>query len=267
MGIELWFLGQSGFRVREAHGQMTLFIDPFLSHHDEQTWQAPIQPDALAQADAVLCTHEHIDHFDQPALKAANETPGARFQLVVPEPIVEMALKLGIPRARVTGMQPGQAIQLAKARVHAVPAKHGVNMKDAYSFGKELSNGLVRFLGYVVEMGGVRLYHAGDCIPYDGQIEILRGLHPQLALLPINGRDYFRETERDLVGNMLPREAVQLSHDIGAQVLVPMHWDIFEQNRGFPDMIVQYAEKYFPTTTVLILGRAAKFTFEASEST
>ena len=134
-------------------------------------------------------------------------------------------------------------------------------MKDAYTFGREESNGQVRFLGYVVDLGGVRAYHAGDTIPYQGQVEALRPLRPHLALLPINGRDFFRETQRDLVGNINPREAAQLANDIGAEVLVPIHWELFSFNRGFPGEVAADLANEFPNLTLLVFGRAARFTY------
>jgi L-ascorbate metabolism protein UlaG (beta-lactamase superfamily) len=261
IGMELWWLGQSGFRLRDPDTNLTLFVDPYLSPHDGRTWQAPVKAEALANADLILCTHEHIDHFDRPALQAANATPGARFLLVVPQPIVEMARAFGIPSERILGAQPGQTLELMGARIHPVPACHGVNVADAYNFGKELSGGLVRYLGYVVEFGGVRAYHAGDTIPYAGQIETLRRLKPDLALLPINGRDYFREKDLNIVGNMEPREAARVASDIGAQVLIPMHWDIFPFNRGFPREVVAYVDEFLPWLTVLVMGRAAQLVY------
>jgi len=79
--------------------------------------------------------------------------------------------------------------------------------------------------------------------------------------LPINGRDYFRETERNLVGNMDEREAARLAHDAGAQVLVPMHWELFPHNRGFPNDLVGYVNATYPELSVLVLGRGARFTY------
>ncbi len=261
MGMELWWIGQSGFRLRDPDTNTTVFIDPFVSAHRSRVWEAPVGPAELAEADLVLCSHQHIDHFDQPALKAANETPDARFILVVPEPITGMALDLGIPRERIVGAQPGQSLEWPHVRIHPVPASHGVNVSDAYNLGRDLSDGLVRYLGYVVEMGGVSTYHAGDTIPYAGQTEILRPFKPDLALLPINGRDFFRETERNLVGNMDPREAARTAADIGARVLVPMHWEMFPHNRGFPRDLVSYVESNFPELTVLVFGRWQKLIY------
>src|SRR5262249_12310651 len=160
-GVELWWLGQSGFRLRDPSGGPTVFVDPFLTDREDRAWPAPITPEAMGrEADLILCTHDHIDHFDRPALRAAAATPGARFTLVVPEPIVGEAAALGIPEERVAGAQPERPLELAGVQIQPVPARHGVDVADAYTFGEQLSGGLVRYLGYVVELGGVRLYHA-----------------------------------------------------------------------------------------------------------
>jgi len=263
LSLELWWLGQSGFRLRDPAGGPTVFVDPFLTPSDRRSWQAPAGPEALALADLVLATHEHTDHLDRPSLRTAAATPGSRFSLVVPAPLVDNVVQdLGLPPERVIGAQPGTTLDHHGARVHVVPARHGVNVADSYNFGEQLSAGLVRYLGYVVELGGVRAYHAGDCIPYAGQVETLAALQPQLALLPINGRDWFREEERNLVGNMDPREAARLAADIGAQVLVPMHWELFDHNRGFPRDLVAYTAERYPELSVLIFGRGARLTYQ-----
>ncbi|MGI9148807.1 MAG: MBL fold metallo-hydrolase [Chloroflexota bacterium] len=262
-GLELWWLGQAGFRLRELAGGNTVFCDPFVTVRENRSWQAPIDASALAQADLVLVSHEHGDHLDRPALAAAAARTGSRFTLVVPRPLVSLLDDLGLPPERVIGAQPGQTIERNGIRVRPVPARHGVNVSDAYSFGEELSpGGLVRYLGYVVEIGGVRVYHAGDCSPYPGQIEQVRALRPNVALLPINGRDFYRETENNIVGNMDFREAARLANDIGVDILVPMHWELFDQNRGYPGDLVTFVTNTFPHLSVLVLGQGARFTIQ-----
>jgi L-ascorbate metabolism protein UlaG (beta-lactamase superfamily) len=259
--LELWWLGQSGFRLRNPEGGPTVFVDPYLTPRDNRTWQAPITPEGLAeQADLVLASHEHTDHLDRPSLKQAVATETSRFKLVVPSPLAEQVTsELGLPSERVIAAQPDTAIDVIPGvTVHPVPARHGVNVSDAYTFGQELSGGQVRYLGYVIDLQGARAYHAGDCVPYDDQAARLKALSPQIAMLPINGRDFYRETERNLVGNMDPREAARLASDIGAQVLIPMHWELFPHNRGFPRDLVAYAETHFPELSVLVMGRGAR---------
>jgi L-ascorbate 6-phosphate lactonase len=259
--LELWWLGQSGFRLRNPDGGPTVFVDPFLTPRNDRTWQAPIAPQGLAEeADLVLASHEHTDHLDKPSLKQAAAAHPSRFKLVVPSPLAgQLTSELSLPAERVIGAQPGTPVDaIPGVTVHPVPARHGVNVSDAYTFGEELSGGQVRYLGYVIDLGGARAYHAGDCLPYDDQAARLKSLSPHVALLPINGRDFYRETERNLVGNMDPREAARLASDIGARVLIPMHWELFPQNRGFPRDLVAYAETHFPELSVLVMGRGAR---------
>ena len=266
MALELYWLGQSGFRLRDPAGGATVFCDPFISPHADRAWPSPVDAEDLARADLVLVSHEHIDHLDRPALQAATQATGSRFTLVLPRPLRQLACnELGLSSERVIGAQPGEAIERHGIRIHPLPARHGVNVSDAYNFGEQLSDGLVRYLGYVVEVGLVRVYHAGDCIPYAGQAERLRSLQPHVALLPINGRDVFRESEHNIVGNMDFREAARLASDMGAEVLVPMHWELFNHNRGFPGDLLHYVTERYPRLSVLVMGRGGCVTLTPTQ--
>ena len=50
-----------------------------------------------------------------------------------------------------------------------------------------------------------------------------------IMMLPVNGRDYFR-LSRDVIGNMTAPEAIELSEKVGAEMLVPMHYDLYDCN-------------------------------------
>ena len=76
-----------------------------------------------------------------------------------------------------------------------------------------------------------RFYHAGDTIIYDDYIETLKRLPlPDVVMLPVNGRDYHRETEFDVTGNLLPVEAARLARDLSWDVLIPGHNDLYPNN-------------------------------------
>jgi L-ascorbate 6-phosphate lactonase len=266
-GLELWWLGQAGFRLRDPDTATTVFLDPFVTLREDRAWDAPVGAAELARADLILVSHEHVDHLDRPALRAAATEPRSRFTLVLPWPLAEdVTAELGLPHERVIGAHPDEPIEQYGVRIHPVPARHGINVSDAYTFGQELphSHGRVRYLGYVVDLGGVRVYHSGDCTPYVGQAERLKALGPQIALLPINGRDFFRELEHNIVGNMDFREAARLASDMGVELLIPMHWELFATNRGFPGDLVAYVADTFPALSVLVMGRGARFTYQVS---
>lgn len=251
----LTWLGQAGFVLRS--GETTALIDPFVSPWNGRLYESSLAPSQATEIDLILCTHEHIDHFDGAALPAiAEASPGA--VIVVPTPIVDMATEAGIAADRVVGAQPGETLELAGLRITPVPAKHGVTMDDAYGFGEELSSGLVRFLGYVVDAGDVHLYHAGDTIHFDGMEMMLRDLRIDVGLLPINGRDPEREA-RGIVGNLSEREAAWLGKEAAFDLLIPMHYDLFERNRGYPANLVQSVEQDHPGVPVYVPPREHPF--------
>jgi L-ascorbate 6-phosphate lactonase len=258
--VGLCWLGQSGFALRA--GGATALLDPFLAPYPGRRYESGLPAARAEGIDVVLCSHEHLDHFDaESAPRIAEASPGAVF--VVPTPIVDMVTEVGIAPERVLGMQPGETVELAGLRIRAVPARHGVTMEDAYGFGEALSGGLVRFLGYVVEAAGVRVYHAGDTIHYEGMETTLRGLGIDLAMLPINGRDPAREA-RGIVGNLTEREAAWLAAEIGAGVVVPMHHDLFPHNLGEPGHLVEWAAREGREVPVLVPVRDRPFLWTAA---
>jgi L-ascorbate 6-phosphate lactonase len=249
--IALWWLGQAGFAVRA--GGLVLLLDPFLAPMAERVSPPAFDPEDAVDVDVVTCSHEHYDHLDLASLPAiARASPKARF--VIPRPLVDAVAAAGVPRERIIGAQPDERIRLDGVTLHPLPARHGVGMADAYGFGRELSGGLYRFLGFVIDDGVVRVYHAGDTIAYDGQAERLRALRVDVALLPINGRDHFREAA-GIVGNLDHREAARLAADARVDVLVPMHYDTFASNRGYPSHLVDFVIREELSVSVLIPTR------------
>lgn len=251
----LSWLGQAGFILRA--GGTTALLDPFLAPHEGRLYETSLPPAEAAGVDVVLCTHEHIDHFDResaPAIAAAS--PQGVF--VVPTPIVDMVTEAGIKPDRVIGVQPEETVDVAGLTIRPVPARHGVTMADAYGFGEELSGGLIRFLGYVVEVEGLRVYHAGDTIHYEGMETKLREMAIDVGMLPINGRDPEREAQ-DIVGNLSEREAAWLAHEAGFDLLIPMHYDMFARNRGYPAHVVESVQRDHPGVPVYVPSRDRPF--------
>lgn len=229
-GVEATWLGQAGFTLTGSGGAVV--VDAFLSDRPGRLRPAPVTAADLSFVDAVLCTHEHLDHLDLPAVtKILDAAPSAR--LILPAPIVDQAL--GVPTDRILPAEPGTPIEVPGATVHPVPACHGVDMTDAYGFGPV--EGRFPYLGYVIDIDGVRIYHAGDTLWYEGMPERLAELGVDVALLPINGRDPVREAA-NIVGNLDHREAALLAAGAGAHTVVPMHYDMMESNRGFPGHLV-----------------------------
>jgi L-ascorbate metabolism protein UlaG (beta-lactamase superfamily) len=232
--LDLRWLGQSGFLVRHPAGDV--LVDPWFSAHELREWPAPRIEDLPGRVAWLLATHEHGDHLDLPALPALMEhQPDAR--IVLPGPLVARTSAV-VPGSQVIGVQPGTTVEGPGVRVTAVRAWHGVTVDDGYTDGRGVrGESPTPFCGFVVEIDGAVLYHAGDTILGEGMIDELRPLGIDVALLPVNGRDAARE-EAGILGNLWPDEAIELATAIGARWLVPMHFDMVRGNTIAPETVL-----------------------------
>lgn len=227
----LHWLGQAGFLLRLPDGRVVL-IDPYLSDFLAHKYRgklfphirlmpAPIAPDDLPRVDLVLCTHRHSDHMDPwTLLPIAARHPECRF--VVPAPDVGRALEIGLPVDRLIAARTGAPFEpIPGVAVAVLPSAHETLALDEF--------GQPSCVGYVVATGGVSLYHSGDCVPYPTLPEIVTAHAPDLALLPVNGRDAYR-TGNGVPGNFSWDEAVELCERARIRFLMPHHFGMFAFN-------------------------------------
>jgi L-ascorbate metabolism protein UlaG (beta-lactamase superfamily) len=111
-------------------------------------------------------------------------------------------------------------------------------------------HGRVKALGYVLRFGDWSLYHSGDTLRYDGMAEKLRPFAIDVALLPINGR----APERRVPGNLSGPEAAQLAQDIGAKLVIPCHYEMFEFNTATPDAFADTCRRLAQPFRILRCG-------------
>jgi L-ascorbate 6-phosphate lactonase len=244
--LELTWLGQAGFLLEAEDGRV--LIDPWVSADDNRLIEPPPLDLVCDRIACVLVTHEHADHLDLPFLRRlAERSPDAL--LVLPEPIAEQAHGV----LRLSPVRVGDALETAGLGVEVVPAYHAVTADQ------ECSDGDGRFVGYLIRAGSSVLYHAGDTVVTDELLRSLDGKKVDVALLPVNGRDFFRDAD-GIVGNLNVREAVELARRVGARTLVPYHWDGFAGNTEQPGRVVDDAVAA-GDLHVLCLARLTRFRF------
>jgi L-ascorbate metabolism protein UlaG (beta-lactamase superfamily) len=252
--VRLWRLPQAGFVLRG--GGRTVIVDPWLATADgiERASAAPCRADELPAADLVCCTHEHPDHLDGETLGAiAQRSPGAAF--VVPVPLVDLVAAAGVDAARVVGVAVEEPVTAGGVDVLALPARHAfAATDDGYDFWWD-GDGRHRAVGYVLRLGGVTVFHAGDTVRFAGDAERLRRERADVALLPVNGRDAAREAQ-GLVGNLDAAEAASLAVEAGIPHLVPCHHDGVAGNTADAGAVVDHVVANALPLTVHLAGPA-----------
>jgi L-ascorbate 6-phosphate lactonase len=222
----IWWLGQSGFLIKSRTG--VLAIDLYLSEHLTRKYEgtnrphvrmtrSPLSGRDLAAVDLVLASHKHSDHLDPQTVPEILATSPAAV-LVLPEAIRTHAESLGLPGGRLVGLTAGGQFDRAGFHVRAIPAAHEQLETD--------DRGHHLYLGYIVESEGLRLYHSGDSLVYEGLALQLAADRFDVLFLPINGRD----DARGVPGNMTAAEAIDLAAQVRPRFVVPHHYDMFTFN-------------------------------------
>ncbi|GAB3771832.1 MBL fold metallo-hydrolase [Spirosoma horti] len=251
--LHSWWLGQSGFLL-QYNGHHLLF-DPYLSdslsekyaHTDKphvRMSERVIFPGHLGMVDVVTSSHNHTDHLDYDTLVPLFAANG-NIHIVIPEAnrsFVLDRLGNGLGKNQPIGLTDGQKVAVGEFIFHGVPAAHNDLERD--------DQGRCKFMGFVVEVGPYRVYHSGDTLWYDGMVDILRPFDVDVAFLPINGN----KPERRVAGNLNPDEAARLGRDIGAKLVIPHHYDLFEFNTADPADFVNACQVYGTPYRVLQLG-------------
>ena len=169
------WLGHGSFILT---GEKTVYIDP---------WQLQeAQP-----ADVILITHEHYDHC------SPEDVVRVRGPQTVVVATADCVAKLG---GQVQVVAPGQRLTVHGLTVETVPA---YNLNKPYHPRKR------GWVGYVVTMGGKRIYHAGDT-DHTSEMDAVRA---DVALLPVGG-----------TYTMTADEAAVAANAMRPGVAVPMHW-------------------------------------------
>lgn len=172
----LHWLGHASFRIDKP---CVIYIDP---------WRLPA---GSPPADLILVSHDHYDHC------SPEDVEGIRREATV---VVAQATAAAKLRSPVRVLQVGKSTEVAGVKIEAVPA---------YNTNKKFHPRSAGFLGFVLHLGGERLYFAGDT----DHIPEMDGMTCDVALLPVSGTYV-----------MTADEAVRAAGAIRTRVAVPMHY-------------------------------------------
>ena len=203
--MKIRWLGQGGFLVRDNAETTEILVDPYLSDAVNRNGTCPrqrpvpIEP-ADVKSDAVICTHDHLDHLDTGAVP---DMPADTFFIATYEGCDTLG-RLGRHNHR--AVREGDELTVGGIHVQIVYANHTC---EAF--------------GVILSCDGIRLYISGDTL-YDEKLFGIAQYKPDITCICINGR----------MGNMNVGEAVVTAKKIGARLNIPDHYDMFASNTEDP---------------------------------
>lgn len=240
-GFHLWWLGQSGYLLQ--WNAKRVLIDPYLSDSLTKKYaetekphirmsEMVVRPELLRNISVVTSSHNHTDHLDaETLLPVLKNNP--RIKFIIPEANRDfVANRLQCDTNFPTGMNDGDSVSFDGFTFIGIPAKHNELARD--------ENGNCKFMGFVIQFGKYAIYHSGDTLWFEGMVELLRPFDVDVAILPINGN----KPERKVAGNLNSKEALELGKSIGANYVIPCHYDMFTFNTAdVNDFIIEAKEK------------------------
>ncbi|MBP5153801.1 MAG: MBL fold metallo-hydrolase [Lachnospiraceae bacterium] len=170
--------GHSAVRI---DGEHVVCVDPF---HLKESPQ---------DADIILVTHEHHDHFSPKDIEKA-AAPDA--VLVIPFSMIPAALAAGYPVSRLVAMQPGEDREVRGVRIRAV---------NAYNNSRPFHTKERGWLGFVIRLNGLDYYVAGDTDENEDNAKVVC----DVAIVPVGGTYTMTADEAaHFVNRLHPKAAV-----------------------------------------------------------
>jgi len=197
-GLRITWLGHDGFRINTKSKEIV--IDPY-----------KLRLRGRRTADIVFVTHEHFDHCSKEDLTKVVEP--SKTIIIAARNCKSVVDELGVKDVRY--VSPGDSGEVGDVRYLAVPA---------YNVNKFRSPGVVFHpkeyggVGFILEIGQVRIYHPGDT----DHIEEMRGLgRIDIAFVPVSGTYV-----------MTAEEAAKAVEDIKPEIAIPMHYGAIVGSRS-----------------------------------
>ena len=163
--------------------EKVIYIDPFKIEKNYN------------DADIVFITHDHYDHYSEEDIdKVINEN------IIIPEELLTKLLRKGINKNAIITVEPNEKYMVQGIKFETIPA---------YNTNKTFHPKENGWVGYIIEIKGVRYYIAGDT----DITEENRRVKCDVAFVPVGGTytiDF--------------KEAAQLINEIQPKIAVPIHY-------------------------------------------
>jgi len=155
LGIKIDWLGHAAFKIEKYK---KIFIDPY-------------QLKIKESADIILITHDHFDHC---SIEDINKIASKETIIIAAEKCKKELEKLKDKVSKIMYVKPNEKLNFEKIAIETFPS---------YNINKNFHPKNSNYVGYIIDIEGIRIYHAGDT----DLIDEMKELKVDIALLPVGG--------------------------------------------------------------------------------
>lgn len=215
--MQITYLGHSAFEIKT--GIQKILIDPFLIMCPDYN---------INNITDIFVTHGHGDHLGS-SIEISKKT-GSKITA-----IFELANYCSSKGATANGINLGGWINYEWGKVIAVPAFHSSSTPEGAYAGCPC--------GYIFEIEGKKIYHAGDTCLNSEMKTIGEIYSPEISLLPIGGC-YTMDIE----------QAIIASEWLNTSTIIPMHYNTFDAIKADANLFESKIKNINKTPVILKIG-------------
>jgi L-ascorbate metabolism protein UlaG (beta-lactamase superfamily) len=215
----IWF-GHSSYLIQSAG--MNILVDPVFSKttspfsfigNRNYPGTDFIQAEDLPEIDVLIISHDHYDHLDYPTILKIK----ARTKLVITSVgVAAHLIRWGFDADRIRELNWNEAFQAEERfSITAMSARH-------FS-GRMFKRNQSLWSSFILKISGLTLYLGGDS-GYDTHFKAIGDQYGPFDLAVLECGQY---NENWPYIHMFPETTVQAAIDLGAKVLLPVHWGKF----------------------------------------
>ncbi|MFB6106943.1 MAG: MBL fold metallo-hydrolase [Halobacteriaceae archaeon] len=235
-GLSAWYLGCNGFALRTA--ETTVYVDPYFGTGRPprllRMSAVPMRAADATRCDAVLVTHEHLDHMHPPSYEPLVEELGA--DLYAPPAAYERPdceVSTDGFEDRYHEVSSGDAVTVDDLTVHVGPAD------DPDSHGA---------VSYVVEHESGTFFHGGDTRPTPAFADLGERFDVDAGVLAFGsvGRRYYPDAGETRASHvyMDENQVVEVANALGVDRLLPTHHSMWKGLDGDPKVLHEHAASF-----------------------
>jgi L-ascorbate metabolism protein UlaG (beta-lactamase superfamily) len=172
--------------VRITHGKV-IYFDPSCLSGDQPK----------VKADIIFVTHSHDDHF---SIKTLQDLSKESTTIIAPKDC-HAELSKALPGLKIMFLSPGDKATVDETSIEAIPA---------YNLESSAHPRTKNWVGYIVKIEGVRIYHSGDT-SFIPEMRELNNI--DIAILTV--RDHYM---------MNGKQVVEAIASFKPKVVIPVHW-------------------------------------------